>query len=115
MTVLIVDDETDLRELLREAFSDEGFHVEVAENGVEAMEQLARMSEPCVVILDLVMPLMDGNEVWNAMQQDERLAGFPVLITTSDPSRAPRGVLTMRKPVDLDVLFDTVRMLGERA
>jgi len=109
--ILIVDDELDLREILRDAFQDEGFAVEVACDGAEAMQRLARLPKPVAVILDIVMPIMDGNEVWSAMQRDPELAGVPVIVTTSDPSRAPRNVPVVRKPLDLDALIDRVKAL----
>ena len=61
------------------------------------------------MILDLAMPVMDGNAVYEAMQLDRRLAAVPVVISTSDPSRAPLGVQTLKKPVNLDVLLSAVR------
>lgn len=111
MTVLIVDDEADLREILREAFQDEGFAVEVAGNGAEAMQVLARQPLPSAVVLDIIMPVMDGNQVWSAMRRDPRLAKVPVIVTTSDPSRAPRDVPIVRKPLDIYALIHRVRAL----
>lgn len=111
MTVVIVDDEADLREILREAFQDEGFSVEVAGDGAEAMAVLARLPKPTAVILDIAMPVMDGNQVWHAMQRDPRLAAVPVIVTTSDPSRAPRNVPTLRKPLDIYGLIRRVKQL----
>jgi CheY-like chemotaxis protein len=115
MKVLIVDDEDGIRDTLRDAFEDEGYAVAVAADGIEALQQLATVEKPCAVILDLVMPEMDGNQVWDAMQADPDLAAIPVVITTSDPSRAPRGILTMRKPVDLGLLIATVGMFCGRS
>jgi CheY-like chemotaxis protein len=111
VTVLIVDDEADLREILRDAFQDEGFDVEVACDGVEAMQRLSREPRPGAVILDIVMPVMDGLQVWRAMQRDPQLAGVPVIVTTSDPSRAPRNVPIVRKPLDLYALIHRVKAL----
>lgn len=111
MDILIVEDEADARETLREAFEDEGYSVTVASNGAEALATLGRIQAPNVVVLDLLMPVMNGNQVYEAMQRDPRLARVPVLITTSDPSRAPSGVLVMRKPLNLQRLFDAVRSL----
>ena len=107
MTVLIVDDEEGIRESLRDIFEDEGYQVQVASDGVEAM-QLLSDELPCVVILDIIMPRMDGVEVWNAMKADSKLAAIPIVVTTSDPNRAPQGALTMRKPIDLTRLISTV-------
>src|SRR5436190_416272 len=92
-TVLIVEDEPDIRESLREVLEDEGYTVAVASNGKEGLAQLARLSKPCAVVLDIIMPVMSGNELYNAMQADPALAAIPVLVSTSDPTRAPSGVL----------------------
>lgn len=108
MTILIVDDERDIRDSLRDAFEDLGYAVEVAADGVEALARLSDMAAPAVVILDLIMPLTSGAEVWERMQASPRLASVPVIMITSDPSRAPSGVLTIRKPLNLRVLLHTV-------
>jgi two-component system, sensor histidine kinase and response regulator len=105
--VLLVEDEAELRDSLREVLEDEGYQVDAAANGLEAMAMLA-LRRPCIVILDLIMPLMSGNEVYEAMQADPQLSQIPVVVSTSDSSRAPAGVLLMKKPVNLDRLLDTV-------
>lgn len=109
MKVMIVDDERDIRDTLEEFFRDEGFDVATAANGVEALEQLAQDDLPGTVLLDLVMPVLGGVEVYARMQADERLKKVPVIISTSDPSRAPSGVLIMKKPIDLNRLLLAVR------
>ena len=109
MKVLIVDDETDIRDSLREVFEDEGYEVATAANGAEALQQLETQAPPCAVVLDLIMPLVGGVEVYEKMQKDARLARIPVIISTSDPSRAPSGVLIMKKPIDLNRLIGTVQ------
>jgi two-component system response regulator MprA len=109
-TIVVVDDEETICETLKDVFEEEGYAVEVAMNGVEALELLRGMPEkPGLVILDLLMPRLDGNAVYAAMKADPALRDIPVVISTSDPSRAPSGVLIMKKPVDLDVLLDTIR------
>lgn len=107
--IMIVDDEADIRDSLQEFFEDEGYAVITAENGQKALALLASGNVPCVVILDLLMPIVDGNEVYEKMQADPRLAQVPVIISTSDPRRAPSGVLTMKKPVSLMRLLGVVR------
>jgi CheY-like chemotaxis protein len=109
MSVLIVDDDDDIRDTLKELCEDEGYDVTTAANGAEAMNALASAILPCVVILDLIMPLMTGNEVFASMQRDPRLAQVPVIVSTSDPSRAPSGVLIMKKPIDLERLLGAIR------
>jgi two-component system, sensor histidine kinase and response regulator len=108
MSVLIVDDEQDLRESLEEIFQDEGFAVRTASNGEEALRRLQEKL-PSVVILDLLMPVLDGTQVYQRMQCDPRFSRVPVIVSTSDPTRAPSGVLIMKKPIDVDCLIGTVR------
>ncbi len=109
MKVMIVDDETDIRESLREAFEDEGYSVSTATNGAEALERLKTEELPCAIVLDLIMPIVGGVEVYEQLQQDARLARIPVIISTSDPGRAPAGALIMKKPIDLDRLIGTIQ------
>jgi CheY-like chemotaxis protein len=110
-TVVVVDDEEDIRETLRDVLEDEGYRVLVAANGREALDHLASISPPCAVVLDIIMPVMSGTEVYEAMQADPRLAAIPLLVATSDPSRAPSGVLMMRKPFDVERLLAGVAAL----
>ena len=60
------------------------------------------------MILDLILPLVTGNEVYEKMQSDPRLAKIPVVVSTSDPSRAPSGVPIVKKPIDLDRLLGAI-------
>jgi CheY-like chemotaxis protein len=110
-TVLIVDDESDLRAGLSDLFEDEGYRVETAADGQEGLLRMRSLVRPCVVLLDLIMPIMSGNEAYAAMQADPELSGLPVIVMTSAPWLAPSGVLVMRKPVDLDRLLETVKRL----
>lgn len=107
--ILIVDDETGIRESLEEYFQDEGFDVVTAKDGAEALVKLAAAELPDVVVLDLLMPKVDGTQVYAHMQQDPRLAAVPVIVSTSDPARAPSGVLLMKKPINLERLLAAVR------
>jgi two-component system chemotaxis response regulator CheY len=109
-TIVIVDDEPGTAETLRDLFEDEGYAVQTACDGDEGLAVLRGLEvRPCVVILDLLMPKLDGVEMFHAMKQDPVLADLPVLITTSAPDRAPSGVLIIKKPVNLDVLIANVR------
>jgi CheY-like chemotaxis protein len=110
-TVLVVDDETDIRESLQDALGDEGYQVVVAANGRQALELLPSLARPCAVILDIIMPVMSGNEFYGAMCADPRFAGIPVLVSTSDPTRAPAGLPVLRKPVSLNRLLRTLARL----
>jgi len=114
MKVLIVDDEPSVRESLQEFFESEGFEVATAGDGREALDQLAGDELPAAVILDLFMPVLNGNDVYEAMQKDARLAKVPVVIATSDPSRAPEGAVILKKPLVLDRLLEVVKLATSR-
>jgi two-component system response regulator CpxR len=106
--VLVVDDEEDIRETLREVVEMGGCEALVAANGADALEVLAT-HRPCLVILDLLMPVMSGEEMLAAMRERPELAGLSVVISTSAPERAPAGVQVLRKPLNLQALWDLMR------
>jgi two-component system, sensor histidine kinase and response regulator len=114
-SILIVEDEDMLRETLREALEGESYSVATAANGEEALDRLRRDEPlPDLVVLDLAMPVLDGNGLYEAMQLDPRLAGIPVLVSTADPASAPPGVPVLCKPVKLARLLDEIAQLGAR-
>lgn len=114
--VVVVDDEPGYGEILQDVFEDEGYAVLVARDGAEALAMLKGLpTPPCIVILDLNLPVLDGNGVFRAMRADPVLAKVAVLVTTSEPAKAPAGVLLMKKPLDLDVLLETVRKCCDAA
>jgi two-component system response regulator CpxR len=106
--VLVVDDDEDVRETLREVVEMVGCSAVLASNGAEALELLAER-RPCLMILDLLMPVMTGNELIAAMQQRPELASLPVVISTSAPDRAPFGFPVIAKPIDIQKVWDQVR------
>ncbi len=111
-SILIVDDDADIRDSLREALEDQGYEATTASNGAEALEILGRAAgRPDAVILDLVLPVMDGFRVYEEMQADPRLARIPVILSTGSPARAPSGVMVMPKPLQLDRLLQTIASL----
>jgi DNA-binding response OmpR family regulator len=112
--VLVVDDEPDLLELLRLDLELAGYRVEVARDGVEALEQL-RQDPSDVVLLDVMMPRMDGWQVLAAMRSDERLADIPVVMLTALAGEVDqiRGHLSgavryVTKPFELSALLEAV-------
>jgi CheY-like chemotaxis protein len=112
-SALIVEDERDLREMLAEVMVMEGYHVATARNGREALE-LMSSAPPAIVLLDLMMPVMNGWEVLEHLQRHDSLREIPVIVLSAHPIH-PEGVLTLPKPYKLDVLLGTVqRLLQER-
>jgi CheY-like chemotaxis protein len=110
-TVMVIDDERDIRESLKDVLLDEGYQVLLAGNGREALSLLPEAPRPLVVILDIIMPVMSGGELYAAMQADPRLRDIPVVISTSDPSRTPSGVPIMKKPINLGRLLAMIAAL----
>lgn len=112
--VLIVEDAVDLRSLLCQLFESEGYTVAQAANGNEALAMLRAATElPQVILLDLMMPVMDGFEFRRAQAGDPRLARIPVIVMTADgDTRAKQvragAVDSLRKPVEVDQLLDVV-------
>ena len=106
--VLIVDDEEDVRESLRDVVEMMGCAAIMAESGQDALAILAQR-RPCLVILDLLMPGMTGAELLDAMRAQPALASVPVVMSTSAPERAPRGVPMLPKPIDVDALCGWMR------
>jgi CheY-like chemotaxis protein len=110
-TLLVVDDDRDLGESLREAFEDEGYAVVLASNGREALRLVPRLPRPCGIVLDMTMPVMDGATFYRALKAVPEWADIPVLVSTSDPVRAPRGVPIIGKPANLQRLLAMVAAL----
>ena len=106
--VLVVDDDEALRDIVAEAITDAGFAVDQAENGEVALAKM-RAAAPCVVLLDLMMPVMDGWQVVSEMQADPALVGVPVcVITAQDRAPLPPAACSLRKPVTLAELVSMV-------
>jgi CheY-like chemotaxis protein len=109
--VLVVDDDPDIRETLREVIEAEGFPVVCAANGRAALEALRMGLCPSLVVLDLMMPAMSGWEVLAAIRAERSFADLPVAVISAAGGRTPPPGATcfLRKPIDLDTLIDLVR------
>ena len=111
--VLVVDDDMGIRGVLTQLLQDEGHQVASAANGQEALERLADRRPPGVILLDLMMPVMNGWEFMNRRRDDERIASIPVIVISADgqvreKANAIGAVGYLTKPIDLDRLLDTV-------
>jgi CheY-like chemotaxis protein len=115
--VLVVDDDFGLRESLCAALEEEGFAVAGAGNGREALDYLRRESHrqhsPSVVLLDLMMPVMNGWEFRAEQERDPDIASIPVVILSAFARATDeelRGIETfLRKPVDMPTLLEALR------
>jgi CheY-like chemotaxis protein len=111
--VLVVEDDFAIRETLRELLEDEGYDVSWASNGREALELLAHRA-PRVILLDLMMPVMDGWEFRVAQQKDPALARIPVVVISADHALDQKVAALavdgwLAKPFELDALLTTLR------
>jgi two-component system, chemotaxis family, chemotaxis protein CheY len=118
--VLVVEDENTIRALAADWLGDEGFAVDTASNGVEALQRVAAR-RPDVIVLDLMMPVMDGWAFAEACHQLIHPSEIPIVVVSAAYGLAdtaqrlrPFGVrATIAKPFDLDVLSATVARLAE--
>ena len=108
--VLVVDDDLSIRESLREMLAGEGYAVDVAENGAEALFRIRRRGRPDVVLLDLMMSVMDGWQFLEAVRRDDDLNGVLVVVISATPEQAPRERVfdVVAKPFTYDRLLSVV-------
>ena len=110
--VLVVEDNLDIREMLEEILGDEGYAVVTAVDGMDALAYLQKHPPPCLILIDLMMPRMDGWEFRARLSQDPALAAIPLVVVTGaevaglDP--ALTGAEYLPKPVDLSALLALV-------
>jgi CheY-like chemotaxis protein len=115
--VMIVDDDVDVRESLAEVLDDHGYPSIVASNGREALERLRSLRDlPCLILLDLMMPIMDGRAFRAAQQEDAGLVSIPILVFSAqtngeETSRDLGASAYLRKPIEVPLLLQTVSRL----
>ena len=117
--VLIVEDDPEVREMLRELLATAGFYAIAAEDGLEGLHLLRTVRHrapevPCLVLLDLAMPRLSGDEFRRAQLGDQTVAGVPIVVMSGASDLEPRAeamgaVATLAKPLDVDVLIEVVK------
>ena len=113
--VLIVEDDEDIRETLFEGLSDHGFDIAAAANGEEALILLrSHLSDddqlPEIILLDLMMPVMDGWKVLDVLKGDARFADIPVTIVSAARYQGTvQAARFIKKPLNIDLLIEAVR------
>ena len=106
-TVLVVEDDRDLRETVADVLRDEGYAVEEAADGQVALEKLQSGLRPCLVLLDLMMPVLSGWEVIARLQEKE--LRVPLCVVSAAAERAPSHVgCVLKKPIEMQHLLDVV-------
>jgi CheY-like chemotaxis protein len=117
--VLVVEDEETLADVLQDVLRGAGYEVQLARNGLDAWRKLETGTAD-LLLLDLMLPLLDGRRLLERMRQDERLRGLPVVALTSASRQALGGQPVqsfLTKPVSFDELVGTLRtvLAGEGA
>jgi CheY-like chemotaxis protein len=108
-SVLVVDDDDAIREVLAEVLRDEGYRVAAAGNGEQALRELREHGNPDLMLLDLMMPVMSGWELLEILQGNTDLSHIPVVIVSA--MSAPGVCEHLAKPIDLERLLATVSRL----
>jgi DNA-binding response OmpR family regulator len=109
--ILLVEDDRDIRESIAEVLQEEGYRVSLARTGVDALEQLGKgRLLPAAIVLDLMMPVMDGWEFWSLQQSHEEWASIPVVVISADTNAKDkasplRPIACLRKPLDIAELL----------
>jgi CheY-like chemotaxis protein len=116
-SVLVVDDDPAVRELLLVALTGEGYDVAIVRNGREALHHLRSHAETCAIIMELVLPVMDGRAFRIVQLRDRSLAWIPVVMMSaaSDGDRRAQDLgarFFVRKPLNLDDLGHALRRIG---
>jgi len=115
--VLVVDDDAAIREALSDLLGDEGYRVATATNGAEALTLLRPPEElrPCVILLDLMMTVMSGQEFYAEQQRDPDLATIPIVVISADGNLALKaaafGGQFLSKPVRLETVLGVLDRL----
>ena len=116
-SVLVVDADSEVVDLLRVALTPDGYHVAAAGNGREALDYLRSHAETCMILFELQLPIMDGPRFRAAQLRDRSLAWIPTLAMSAmiDGSRKARELGARRflpKPLDLDEVRGALRHIG---
>jgi CheY-like chemotaxis protein len=113
-TILVVEDDDELRGVLLELLELEGFGAAQARNGREALDYLRTHERPCLIVLDLMMPVMSGPEFRAEQMRDGELADVPVVVVSAShdvrrEAQALGAVAAFAKPLPFEAFFDTLR------
>lgn len=110
--IVVVEDDEDIRHLYEEILRSEGFDVELAESGKQALSILNRTDRPpCLILTDFMMPGMTGSELVDILRQQDCLMSIPVVMISARPMAEAEvnGVEFLKKPIDVDTIVEKVR------
>ena len=115
--IAIVDDDREVRESLQDAFTEAGFEVKLAANGLRLVSAL-QVDQPDVILLDVMMSWIDGFELCRALKENQEFRHIPVVFVSGrgEPADIATGLAAgavdyFTKPIDLEALIERVRLL----
>jgi CheY-like chemotaxis protein len=116
MRILIVEDDADIRELMKIFLEADGYRVDLAADGLEALEELEAGPRPALILLDLMMPRMDGEQFLKQLR-GSRFADIPIIIMSGHSAAEKKAqqlnvAHCLMKPVEVDDLLKTVRQFA---
>jgi CheY-like chemotaxis protein len=109
--ILVVEDDVTIKQAIAYLLKLEGYEVELASNGQDALEKLQDGYSPCLIILDLMMPVMDGMEFMRKFQADSSIPHPPVVVLSGDgrvkeKTESLAVVESILKPVSIEKILD---------
>lgn len=111
--IVVLEDDPDIRETVSEILQGEGYTIAAFENGKEALAGMANCKEACLILCDLMMPVMSGMEFLDARQNlGDTIVGIPVFIVSAVPEQAKNRTDVsgfIRKPIDMKLLLQIVQ------
>lgn len=115
--ILVIEDNNDIRETVEDVLRTEGYNVYGVSNGREALLALKKIQGPTLLLLDMMMPLMNGWEFLEAQKTDAKFANLPVVVVSAldaehaliKDSEVVNARAYIRKPIDLDALMSVVQ------
>ena len=117
---MVVEDDPDILETIAEVLEDDAYRPVLASNGASALDQLrAAQTKPCVILLDVMMPIMDGKQFRAELQKDPALSEIPVVVLSAhadldSAAQQMQAAGFLRKPVELNALLATVEQFCGR-
>jgi CheY-like chemotaxis protein len=118
--ILVVDDDEDVRNMLCLVLSAEGYAATGAVDGVDALRQMRQGEPPALIVIDLMMPRMDGDTLIHAMAEDASLANVPIAVISGQlasgaQAAGPQVIARMVKPIELTDLLSVVHQYASPA
>lgn len=109
-SIMVVEDQEDLRDVIVEILKMEGYSVFSSINGKEALDLLKEIPKPCLILLDMMMPVMNGREFLDTLLVDATLTPIPVLFVSAFDNLNTKGAIgVLKKPIDIEALLRIVQ------